>query len=486
LTEALFYIRKDKQTELVCCKISNDEIEIVNMVITNNNEIINYDLISQVSEIEFEKTNDFENELFFHYYIKYITHIDCLFKKYSVEKVRFIGNNKDLNYIRSYCRKNKIQVITNFNQYKTNTILVFSLTANFIVSLLGALYIAFYSIIKHNKTFSKEVLTSSIEFSLIHSRSSYKKIHNVLNKNVIYYYDSYKFDLPDDKRHYSFYSILSRKDLLKNIFILPIATIILFRKTFITSKKILGFNGAVLSMDFFSKRISHFILISKIYLKIFKNSKSKIFYSGERESRYGVIAMKLRDKSKIKAVCIPHGMAYAYRFPLGVFGDLFYSTSENEAEFLSKQYITKEFVFDRKVVSKMFSYNKKNESKKVIFFTEPRKVKINIDIIKVLIESVKGIKIKLHPADEYSNYSQFKDIEFVDDFADSISGNICLARKSTILIEALYNKSTPVAILFDKDDKFDFENMFPSLRSNGIIKVYNDVQLKDVLNKYNI
>lgn len=484
MTEALFYIRKDKQTELVCCKISNDETEIVDIVITNNNELVNYDLISQVSEIDFEKTNDFENELFFHYYIKYITHIDCLFKKYYVEKVRFIGNNKYLNYIRSYCIINRIQVKPNFNQFKTDVYLVFSFLSNFIVSLLGAVYTVFYAIIKSNKTVSKEVLTSSIEFSLIHSKTSYNKLHNVLNENILYYYDSYKLDLPDDKRHYSFYSILGRKDLIKNIFVLPFETIILFRKTFISSKKLLGFNGAILSMNFFAKRIPHFILIKRAYLKLFKNSNSKIFYSGERESRYGLIAMKLRDKNKIKAVCIPHGIAYAYLFPLGVFGDLFYSTSENEAKFLSKQYISYKYIFDRDVVSKMFSFNKKNESKKVIFFTEPRKISVNIEIIKALIKSVKSLRIKLHPDDDNSNYSQFKDIEFVDDFIDSISGNICLARKSTILIEALYNNSTPVAILFDKDDKFDFENMFPSLRSNGIIKVYNNLQLEKVIKKF--
>lgn len=484
MTKAVFYIKKDKQTELVCCKISKDETEIVDLVITNNNELVNYDFISQGSKIEFEQINEFENELFFYYYVKYIAHIDYLLKKYSVEKVRFIGGNKDLNYIRSYCLKKRIHVVTNFNQYKTDVYLVFSFLSNLIISLLGAVYTIFYAIIKSKKTVSKEILTSSIEFSLIHSKTTYNKLRNVLNKNVMYYYDSYKLDLPDDKRHYSFYSILGRKDLIVNIFTLPFETIILFRKTFISSKKLLGFNGAVLSMNFFSKRISHFILIKKAYLKLFKNSNSKIFYSGERESRYGLIAMKIRDKSKIKAVCIPHGMAYAYRFPLGVFGDLFYSTSENEAKFLSKQYITNKFIFDSKVVSKMFSFNRKNESEKVIFFTEPRKVSVNIEIIKLLIKSVKGLKIKLHPDDDYSNYSQIKNIEFVYDFIDSISGNICLARKSTILIEALYNKSTPIAILFDKDDKFDFENMFPSLSSNGIIKVYDIFQLEKVIKEF--
>ena len=224
--------------------------------------------------------------------------------------------------------------------------------------------------------------------------------------------------------------------------------------------------------------------MKKSYENIFLKSKATKFYSGERESRYGILAMSLRNKNKISAIAIPHGMAYSYNFPLGIYGDKYYATTQEEADFLQKKYPEKEIIFNENVLMKMFSFNLNKKEKEVVFFTEPRRIEVNIKIITLILASLPTLRIKLHPADNKRNYIQFKNLDYIEDFSDSISNNICIARKSTILIEALYNKSTPIAVLFDKQDKFDFENIFPALNSKGVNKVFTKQQLELILESH--
>jgi hypothetical protein len=99
--------------------------------------------------------------------------------------------------------------------------------------------------------------------------------------------------------------------------------------------------------------------------------------------------------------------------------------------------------------------------KKIIFFTEALGVDINMKIIDTLLKSGLPFSLKLHPKDVRENYQHYgSDITFVTDFGDAISGNICLARKSTVLIEAIYNESIAIAVLFDARDQFYVENFY--------------------------
>ena len=89
--------------------------------------------------------------------------------------------------------------------------------------------------------------------------------------------------------------------------------------------------------------------------------------------------------------------------------------------------------------------------------------------------------IKLHPLEKKSEYKDLMNIKFIENFDEAIQSNICISRKSTILLEALYNDSTSIALLIDKQDKFDFTNSFPSLSDSSIKKCYSYDTLIDLI-----
>ena len=119
----------------------------------------------------------------------------------------------------------------------------------------------------------------------------------------------------------------------------------------------------------------------------------------------------------------------------------------------------------------------------IIFFTEPREVNVNLDIVSGLLPLLKkdGIKLylKLHPGDNQAHYEGL-DVEYITDYDLSMSGNICVSRKSTVLIEAIYNHSLPVAIITNPKDQNIF-NTIPSLNAEQIIKTYSVEELYRVI-----
>jgi hypothetical protein len=83
--------------------------------------------------------------------------------------------------------------------------------------------------------------------------------------------------------------------------------------------------------------------------------------------------------------------------------------------------------------------------------------------------------LKLHPKEKQEEYQKYN-LEIIEDFNEAIIGNICFSRKSTILLEALYNDSISSAILINQKDKTIFSN-FPSLQIKDINQAYNFKEL---------
>ena len=74
--------------------------------------------------------------------------------------------------------------------------------------------------------------------------------------------------------------------------------------------------------------------------------------------------------------------------------------------------------------------------------------------------------LKLHPKDNLKNYSSF-DVDLIDSIEEALINNICFARKSTTLIECIYNNSKAAAILTNSKDICLFHT-FPSLQNKEI------------------
>lgn len=237
-------------------------------------------------------------------------------------------------------------------------------------------------------------------------------------------------------------------------------------------------------MNFYKKRIVYAELYRLLLDNYFPHFEGCEFYTGNNLDRYSVIEDQEKEKFGIKSYCIPHGIEYGFKFPKGFSCDVFYVHSQYTADYMNKLYDTNKYVYDESVIRRMFEYHyDKPHDKMVIFFTEPREVNVNIDIVNELLPMLQkdGVKLylKLHPGDNKANYEGI-DVEYITDYDLSMTGNICVSRKSTILIEAIYNHSLPVAIITNPKDQNIF-NTIPSLNAEQIIKTYSVEELYGVI-----
>lgn len=239
----------------------------------------------------------------------------------------------------------------------------------------------------------------------------------------------------------------------------------------------IGKESAADAFNYYSKRVVHTLLYSNLLDRFFSINQRNTFYTGNNLDRFAIIEERTAKKYNINTVCIPHGLEYGFTLPHCFTGDIFYTTSEKSARHLNFLYNTDKFLFDLDIAQQMFAVQYKEIKKQsIVFFTEPREVYVNLKVIDELLPlmSKRGMRlsIKLHPKDKRSDYIKYeKSLNFIEDFNEAISYNICFSRKSTILIEAVYNGSKAGAILINPKDKAVF-NTFPSLQDDNI-NVFN-------------
>lgn len=249
---------------------------------------------------------------------------------------------------------------------------------------------------------------------------------------------------------------------------------------------LLGNHFKYAMMDFYRKRIVYAEIYKLMMDEYLSHFGGKEFYTGNNLDRYSVIEDQLCVKYHIRSYCIPHGIEYGFKFPKGFSCDVFYVHSQYTADYLNKLYDTTKYVYDESIIQRMFEYHyEKPHDKMIIFFTEPREVNVNVDIVNELLPKLKekGVKLylKLHPGDNKSNYEGM-DVEYITDYELSLTGNICISRKSTILLEAIYNNSLPIAIITNPKDQTMF-TLFPSLNAKEIVKTYSVEELFQVVRK---
>lgn len=226
----------------------------------------------------------------------------------------------------------------------------------------------------------------------------------------------------------------------------------------------------------YQKRLVHGLLYQRLMTEYLPCFKGCTYYTGSNLDRYSVIEWEIAKANGMKTVCIPHGLEYGYRFPKGFSSDLFYANSEYAAQHLNNLYHTNKYVYDEDVVTRMFRLpNASDHEKMVVFFTEQQEYYVNKSILTELEPKLKekGIKlyVKLHPGDSKAHYEGCN-FNYITDYNLSLTKNICISRKSTVLLEALYNDTIAIAIITTQKDKAVFET-FPSLASDRIIKTYD-------------
>lgn len=232
-----------------------------------------------------------------------------------------------------------------------------------------------------------------------------------------------------------------------------------------------------IALFYYAKRMIHTGFYYLVENEIISNSTYRILYTGNNLDRFAINEENIAKNNNLELRVVPHGIEYGYRFPKEFIGDIFYTCSKNAADYLNALYKTNKYYYSEKISKRMFDLGlSPQKTAKVIYYSEPREHMVNIQIVKnlapILTEHNIPLFIKLHPADTLENYECLFDmgIKEIREFDSAICGNICVSRKSTVLLEAIYNQSKAIAILVNDKDRCIFRS-FPSLQDKMIISV---------------
>ncbi|MEG0834722.1 MAG: hypothetical protein RR413_04690 [Christensenellaceae bacterium] len=242
--------------------------------------------------------------------------------------------------------------------------------------------------------------------------------------------------------------------------------------------KVAGKRTAQYCRSFYSIRVAQTRVYSKMLKEIAKHNHEVQFITSNNLDRFALCEEAIIHSVGGTIICVPHGLEYGFRVPHCFIGDVFFTTSRQSEKVLNRLYKTNKFIFDDDVCKRMFGVHVDNYSaQRTVFFTEPDELSTNYQIIESYLNSdtvnSEQLYLKLHPMDKKEHYSLYSGkIKFIDSFPDAICGNICVSRKSTALLEALYNFSIPIAIIICAKDKSVF-NTFASLNDKAIRQFYS-------------
>lgn len=325
---------------------------------------------------------------------------------------------------------------------------------------------------------------SSVNVSVIRAPAAYNKMKFLESTGQVEFYfdDVMRWGAPGPCM-YSHGSFIQR---ILSLLAIPCLVIRDFFLIVYDSIGLVGWGYTGFILFYFYKRVAYKCVFEYFLNLILKKNKHTVYYTGNKEDRFAVLEMRLCKKYGMKSVCIPHGLEYSFRVPAGLAGDEFYCNTSYAQQHLSNLYSNNsKFIYDKKVAEKMFSRGYPiADIDQVVFFPESREPEKNLSILKELVNYGMHIYVKLHIYDSPDNYKEYSDrFTYIDDFDFAISNKICLARKSTVLVEAIYNNSVPIAVLTDAKDRAYVDYMFPSLKDSQINQVYTFEELLKLLDE---
>jgi len=421
---------------------------------SDENFLYNADLLAEINSKsdEIVESNDYVNEFFLYYIIPFI-------EKSSQVK------NQD---------KDKLVRRNNYGDYLKS---IFRAVYSFFIIIFYVISLPLYILFRFRYLDNNSIVARSL--AVIRSPAACSKMEFLKKEGVIFYTDSLVYQTTEIRLNLYSQSLFTR---LMGVGVIPWMGLKDFFALFVMASRHLGFVSAVNVIFYYRKRLSHKVSFEYYLDKLLKNAKPDVFYTGNKEDRFALIEKRLCNEYRLKMICIPHGLEYAFKMPAGLVGNVFYCNSQYAKDYLEKLYRNGKvrFVFDRSIVSEMLSRQVKiQKEKRIVFFPESREPEKNIAIIQFLRTQNINFYVKLHIKDSLDHYRPFIDESMlINSFNDAISNSICLARKSTVLLEALYNHSIPIAVLVDDKDRAYFKFMFPALNDESIRKVYSFEELK--------
>ena len=431
----------------------------------------------------------FANEIFYSFIFKSKLFLyEYILKIEKIEKVKIYDYSASNKYIRDATFnlnikfKEPLYLRFLFSLHeKINNISSF---ISFISFTFMTLFFMSYEIFKNYKHLP---IDKNKKFIIVHCKAGLNKIKKYIQlkgNDFILFIDPKVLPNDINENYFSTYSLINWRDhfeILKSIFQKSYLDC-LNLKMFISNNSS-SYTSSLMLKDF-SKRIPHYIYTKRAMKNILSFMNHNEFIHTEKESRWGSLCNDLAKSYNKTTIGIPHGLEYAIKFPLEIFGEKVYCTSVNATRQMKKLYTERNFIYDSKLQEVIYNCNINDDTKrKIIYFTEGRNHFKDEEIINQLIKSKIDFCIKLHPLDSLSNYSLENSVKLIHDYTSAISNNICIARNSSILIESTYNNSIPISIILDSMDEFICDFLYPSLNHEAILKIYSVKELINELSK---
>ena len=421
----------------------------------------------------------FLNTIYTKYYInKYLRLKDFITKiKPTVKKIKIMGFNGDNRFLFGI---NNIELTAN--------VFILWFYLKFVIdSIISPIKILIYwfvtSIFIFFISFPKKKVNTNI-FVYANCNASYKNLIKYLKFNKI---DSKIISDPVNikKGEANIFQLVSTWNILKILFNSLVSSYNLFYKSVFEFKILFKSKITVaVCYDYLVKRVVY-SEISRLSLSdyISKNKhKIKSFISGCRDERYSTYQQRICERNNIKSICVPHGLAYSYKYPHGLFGNEYLCFSASEQNYLKKIFTQnpEKYVLNVPWIENLLRRDSTNEYK-FVYCTDSRNIKEDYKLLEFLSKSYKIVYVKLHPNDRESNYNNLKNIKFLSDLSEAFKAKTFISRASTILLDSSYNNKLALAICISEHDNYLIK-LYPGLDDKKIKRVKSKKELKQLIN----
>ena len=434
------------------------------------------EFVQLINDHKLGSVSDYSNELFLYHYIKYLE-VKELSDTEGWSGCSFLSESVDKSiYFKCHPDKSDCSYIFGFILAFFSAFLVF-LFSFFAVIFLAILLPFLLTNKGRIKTKNGNTSDENRAIFLIRSNSGYQKVRHFLND-----YDDRLVCQDEvgglDAGEHSIYSCLCSSRFFSIAFS---AIYFVFRDIYLFLREATAMMGPLFALSVFPrywKRIPHKAVYEACLGCVLSRSREdSIVFSGEKEDRFALMQTRCCGEYRRKLICIPHGLEYGFRFPGGLCGDLFYCFSEFSRMRLSELYNSNKFIFSEDILNKMLGVDGNPPSPwsgSMCYFSEPRDQEVNFEIIERIVESGVGLhlRLKLHPLEDASVYkTRFPSLLILKSLDEALASDVCLSRKSTVLLEAAQRGRVSVAILINNKDRVFATKVFPSLASDKITKI---------------
>ncbi|WP_156509973.1 hypothetical protein [Marinobacter sp. LQ44] len=441
------------------------------------------DFIDRLNDHDFVGQSDYSNEIFLYHYVRLLEFYELLkssdrsrfsFFARLLDKNLFIKAKADIGHQVSLI----IRLLTTVSSF-------FLFVFFFFAIIFLAFLLPFYLVRRKEPDSTLAFDADRQAVFLIRSKAAYQKCRLSIERAVsaVTLVDNFGgLSVPG----VSIYSVVGWGNILK-ISVISAFHALRDIQNFLKDGRVMLGNSCTLALfPGYVKRIAHKAVYESCLDEVVRLSPRAVFYTGDKDDRFALLQTRVCSREKKELVCLPHGLEYGFRFPGGLAGTTFYCFTPEAASFLNRLYDEDKFLYVGSVVDAMYGVD--SESKfsepieRVCFFTEPRDPEVNYQTIKELTERGVTVFVKLHPLEAASDYKhRFPNVEQIEDLDEAMRSSVCIARKSTILLEASRRGVKAVASLVSDKDRVYVMRIFPSLCSENIFKAFTFDELQELL-----